>query len=120
LKSNYHFTGNKALIHTLLINIINNAIKYNNENGEIKVIGELKNHHYKLTISDNGPGMSQELLENAFDRFKRGNTEEHGFGLGLAIVQSIAKFHKIEIEIHSEEHKGTSITLIFPKENSLI
>lgn len=120
LKSNYHFTGNKALIHTLLINIINNAIKYNNENGEIKVIGELRNHHYKLTISDNGPGMGQELLENAFDRFKRGNTEEHGFGLGLAIVQSIAKFHKIEIEIHSEEHKGTSITLIFPKENSLI
>jgi len=120
LKSNYHFTGNKALIHTLLINIINNAIKYNNENGEIKVIGELRNHHYKLTISDNGPGMSQELLENAFDRFKRGNTEEYGFGLGLAIVQSIAKFHKIEIEIHSEEHKGTSITLIFPKENSLI
>ncbi|WP_051010270.1 sensor histidine kinase [Pedobacter agri] len=57
--------------------------------------------------------MKKELLENAFDRFKRGNTEENGFGLGLAIVQSIARFHSIEVEILSEEHKGTCVSLIF-------
>ncbi|MFC3562374.1 sensor histidine kinase [Pedobacter jamesrossensis] len=120
LKSNYHFTGNKALIHTLLINIINNAIKYNNESGEIRVEGTFKNHQYNLTISDNGPGMSQELLESAFDRFQRGNTQENGFGLGLAIVQSIAKFHKIDIKIQSELSKGTSVILVFPNESNLI
>ncbi|RZL41062.1 MAG: ATP-binding protein [Pedobacter sp.] len=70
-------------------------------------------HHYKLTISDGGVGMDKELLTNAFDRFKRGNTEENGFGLGLAIVESIAKFHNIKVEIESEENKGTSISLIF-------
>ncbi|WP_316831082.1 HAMP domain-containing sensor histidine kinase [Pedobacter aquatilis] len=114
LTHKFNFTGNKALLHTLLVNILNNAIKYNKENGEISVKDEMINHLYYLTIKDNGLGMSKELVENAFDRFKRGNTEENGFGLGLAIVQSIAKFHKIEIEIQSEENKGTSITLIFP------
>lgn len=114
LKSNHHFTGNKALIHTLLINIINNAIKYNNQGGKIMVVGLFKNERYNLSISDNGPGMSKELVENVFDRFQRGNTDEHGFGLGLAIVQSIARFHKIEIITRSELQKGTDIILVFP------
>jgi len=117
LKEDFYFKGNKALVHTLLINVLNNAIKYNNDNGEINVLGEIKNHNFNLTISDNGKGMSKELLKNAFDRFKRGNTEENGFGLGLAIVDSIAKFHKIEVEIRSFENEGTSINLIFPEAN---
>ncbi|GGI27357.1 sensor histidine kinase [Pedobacter mendelii] len=114
LKNDFHFTGNKALIHTLLINILNNAIKYNKDGGEININGVINNQKYHLIISDTGNGMTKELLEDAFDRFKRGNTEENGFGLGLAIVQSIAKFHKIEINIDSEEKKGTNISLIFP------
>ncbi|RDC55047.1 sensor histidine kinase [Pedobacter chinensis] len=109
----FHFTGNKALIHTLLINIINNAIKYNVSGGFISITGKTINHQYTLTITDGGLGMDKQLLENAFDRFKRGNTEENGFGLGLAIVQSIAKFHKIDVGIQSEENKGTSVTLHF-------
>ena len=117
LKEDFYFKGNKALVHTLLVNILNNAIKYNNDTGEINVLGETKNHIFNLTISDNGKGMSKELLKNAFDRFKRGNTEENGFGLGLAIVDSIAKFHKIEVEIRSFENEGTSINLIFPEAN---
>ncbi|MCZ4224570.1 sensor histidine kinase [Pedobacter rhodius] len=117
LKNDFNFIGNKALLHTLLINILNNAIKYNNAGGEIIVKGEIKDHHYNLTIKDSGKGMSDELLNNAFDRFKRGNTEENGFGLGLAIVQSIAKFHKIKVEIDSEENRGTCISLIFPGTN---
>ncbi|AZI27886.1 sensor histidine kinase [Pedobacter sp. G11] len=113
LTEDFQFIGNKALIHTLLMNVINNAIKYNIEKGSIEISGEKKEHRYHLTIEDSGLGMKKELLENAFDRFKRGNTEENGFGLGLAIVQSIARFHHIEVEILSEEHKGTCVSLIF-------
>ncbi|PWS30660.1 sensor histidine kinase [Pedobacter paludis] len=113
LEDEFNFTGNKALIHTLLINIINNAIKYNIDGGALNILGKKDHHQYVLTISDTGSGMSAALVENAFDRFKRGNTEENGFGLGLAIVQSIAKFHKIDVEIKSEEQKGTSISLVF-------
>ena len=113
LHNDHKFAGNKALMHTLLMNVINNAIKYNREGGNITVIGKIKDQKYLLTIADSGLGMSKELLENAFDRFKRGNTEENGFGLGLAIVQSIASFHKIEIQITSVEKEGTSVSLIF-------
>ena len=109
------FIGNKALIHTLLINIINNAIKYNVQGGTIDIYGDYENESYKIKVTDSGTGMTKELVEDAFDRFKRGNEEEHGFGLGLAIVQSIAKFHKIEVGIESKIDNGTIITLIFPK-----
>lgn len=113
LQEDHKFIGNKALIHTLLMNIINNSIKYNRQDGKINITGELTDQKYVLTISDSGLGMNEELIQNAFDRFKRGNTEEHGFGLGLAIVQSIASFHKIDIRIKSAEGQGTSISLIF-------
>ncbi|MNK38626.1 Alkaline phosphatase synthesis sensor protein PhoR [compost metagenome] len=113
LLKDFHFTGNKALIHTLLVNIINNAIKYNVTGGSIDISDKIDQEQYILTIGDSGQGMSPALVEDAFDRFKRGNSEENGFGLGLAIVQSIAKFHKIEVDIQSEEHKGTHISLLF-------
>ncbi len=113
LLKDFHFTGNKALIHTLLVNIINNAIKYNVAGGSIDISDKIDQEQYILTIGDSGQGMSPALVEDAFDRFKRGNSEENGFGLGLAIVQSIAKFHKIEVDIQSEEHKGTRISLFF-------
>ncbi|KIA93041.1 hypothetical protein OC25_14760 [Pedobacter kyungheensis] len=113
LLKDFHFTGNKALIHTLLVNIINNAIKYNVTGGSIDISDKTEQGQYILTIGDTGQGMSPALVEDAFDRFKRGNSEENGFGLGLAIVQSIAKFHKIDVDIQSEEHKGTHISLLF-------
>ncbi|WP_316805024.1 HAMP domain-containing sensor histidine kinase [Pedobacter nototheniae] len=113
LKHGFSFMGNKALIHTLLMNIINNGIKYNVEGGAIRVSGAMQQQKFVLKVTDTGVGMSKDLVENAFHRFKRGNTEEHGFGLGLAIVQSIAKFHKIEIDIQSEEGKGSVIILNF-------
>jgi len=113
LLKDFHFTGNKALVHTLLVNIINNAVKYNVTGGSIDISDKIDQEQYILTIGDTGQGMSPALVEDAFDRFKRGNSEENGFGLGLAIVQSIAKFHKIEVDIQSEEHKGTRISLFF-------
>lgn len=116
LEKDFQFTGNKALIHTLLINIINNAIKYNIDGGSITVKGLIESNGFKLSVVDTGLGMSRELLDNAFDRFKRGNTEENGFGLGLAIVDSIAKFHKIEVDMESTPNQGTTVTLKFKDE----
>jgi signal transduction histidine kinase len=116
LDKDFQFTGNKALIHTLLINILNNAIKYNIDGGSITVKGFIESNGFKLNVVDTGLGMSKELLDNAFDRFKRGNTEENGFGLGLAIVDSIAKFHKIEVDMESTPNQGTTVTLKFKEE----
>ncbi len=120
LQDDFNFTGNKALIHTLLINLINNAIKYNVPGGTLEINGSAYNDQYILNISDSGTGMSQELIENAFDRFKRGNTDENGFGLGLSIVQSIARFHTIEVQINSVLHTGTTVSLKFNSQLPLI
>jgi signal transduction histidine kinase len=111
----FTFTGNQALIHTLLINIINNAIKYNVNKGSITIHDELTLTKYILTIEDSGMGMEKESVANAFNRFERENSDnEEGFGLGLAIVNSIAKFHQLNIFIQSEKDKGTIVTIEFP------
>jgi len=115
IKEHFTFTGNQALIHTLLINIINNATKYNVNRGSITIHDELTLTKYILTIKDSGMGMEKESVANAFNRFERENNDnEEGFGLGLAIVNSIAKFHQLNIFIQSEKDKGTIVTVEFP------
>lgn len=112
----FQFNGNQALIHTLLINIINNAIKYNKPNGKIE-LREVENiNFYELTISDSGIGMDEIQQGRAFKRFERINTDrETGHGLGLAIVSSIAKFHGLILELTSEPQVGSTFKIKFPK-----
>lgn len=111
----FRLIGNQALVHTLLVNIINNAIKYNVPDGSITITDQLEPHRYCLYIADTGIGMDKKIIDNAFKRFERENDDnEEGFGLGLAIVNSIAKFHQLEINIESEKGKGTVFTIAFP------
>jgi len=113
----YHFQGNNSLIHTLLFNIINNAIKYNNKGGSIVIADAMYTEQYILEISDTGIGMDSEQIELAFNRFEKLNRhEKESYGLGLAIVKSITAFHGIRININSVKDKGTTVKLIFSKE----
>lgn len=107
--------ANKSLIHTLLFNLVNNAIKYNKENGSITITGRKKDHYYQLEIADTGIGIEAAQLPLIFDRFKKiHSNDENSYGLGLPIVKTIAQFHKIKINVQSELHKGTTFTLSFP------
>jgi signal transduction histidine kinase len=117
IKYIYSIMGNRPLMHTLLFNLINNAIKYNKPKGSITVADELKEDVYILEITDTGAGMDQQQIENAFNRFEKFETEEkESYGLGLAIVKSITTFHNIRVKIDSVKDKGTSIYLIFNRE----
>jgi two-component system sensor histidine kinase ArlS len=109
---------NKFLLFNLFFNLINNAIKYNHENGEIKVIATHENNVFAVSIIDTGIGISAEDLPLIFNRFKkfRQSLQQDSFGLGLPIVKSIAAFHKIKIEVASEKDKGSTFKLIFPAE----
>lgn len=108
-------TGNRSLIHTLLFNIINNAIKYNKPGGALTLTDALTDHHYQLHIADTGAGMTNQEIEKAFNRFEKlASDERESFGLGLAIVKSIAAFHQIEVSIQSAPGKGTVFSLGFP------
>lgn len=117
IKYIYSIMGNRPLMHTLLFNLINNAIKYNKPKGSITVADELKEDVYVLEITDTGAGMDQQQIENAFNRFEKFETEEkESYGLGLAIVKSITAFHGIRVKIDSVKDRGTSIFLIFNRE----
>lgn len=115
VNEDFKLVGNQALFHTLLVNIINNAIKYNVTGGNIIIKDRLEAHRYLLSIADTGIGMDKKIIDNAFKRFERENDDnEEGFGLGLAIVNSIAKFHQLDINIQSEKGKGAIFTIEFP------
>jgi signal transduction histidine kinase len=114
LKYIYSIQGNRPLMHTLLFNIINNSIKYNNPGGNITISDELNDDVYTITIADTGAGMEKKQIESAFNRFEKLDTDEkESYGLGLAIVKSITTFHGISIKINSVKGEGTSVTLIF-------
>ena len=114
IKHQIHFAGNKTLMHVLLYNLLVNAIKYNNENGNISISDEFINEKYCVIIKDTGIGMDELQLKNIFERFSRFSHNHEGHGLGLAIASSIAHFHKIEIDVVSEPNLGSSFCLIFP------
>lgn len=120
ITEDFIFLGNQPLIHTLLINIINNAIKYSKNAGKIIITDQLTVDAYTLSITDNGIGMENEIVKKAFHRFERENNEEvSGLGLGLAICNSIAKFHHISLAISSKKNEGTKVSITFPLEKQL-
>lgn len=114
MQHHFYFKGNATLLHILLYNLIVNAIKYNKENGTITLCDELNSQHYKLSITDTGIGMDENQLAKIFKRFARINEDKEGHGLGLAIVDSIAHFHHIDIEVTSKPEVGTTFVLVFP------
>ena len=107
---------NKLLLFNLFFNLINNAIKYNYENGGIRIVANYENNAFIISITDTGIGISAADMPYIFNRFKkvRQSAQQDSFGLGLPIVKSIAAFHKIEIEVFSEQDKGCTFKLIFP------
>ncbi|MXV52747.1 sensor histidine kinase [Pedobacter sp. HMF7647] len=115
LTTDYYFTGNQALLHTLFMNLLNNAVKYNKESGKIIISDAYPKTGYQIFISDEGVGMNEQQIEKAFTRFEKFSDRKDSHGLGLAIVKSIASFHYMEISMHSEPEKGTTIAIDFRK-----
>lgn len=107
---------NKFLLFNLLFNLINNAIKYNRENGEINVTATWLSGRYAISVADTGTGIAEEELPFIFNRFKKLKKalSQDSFGLGLPIVRSIADFHQIEIQVSSVQGAGSTFTLILP------
>ena len=106
---------NKSLLFTMLFNLVNNAIRYNNIGGKIFIRGSATPSSYVLEIEDTGIGIEESQLENIFDRFKRFNpNDEQSYGLGLPIVKTIANFHRIGISMVSKRMHGATAIMNVP------
>lgn len=103
-------------IKVILNNIFSNAIRYRNgRDPVIKVNVEIKDHAAKLTIEDNGRGISREHLDKVYDMFYRATDDGAGSGLGLYIVKETVDKLKGKINIESEEGKGTKVSFEIPE-----
>ena len=110
-------SANKAMMEEVIVNLCDNAIRYNNKNGEVKVTIRPVNDKVVLSIRDTGIGISKENQQRIFERFYRVDKSRSkstgGTGLGLAIVKHIIGKHHASLEVESELGKGTEIKAIF-------
>lgn len=108
-------SGERAGLHNLIFNLIDNAIRYTFTGGEVKLNVIVKEDRACLVVKDNGLGIPENELAMVFERFYRGNqTAEFGTGLGLAIVKEITALHNATITIESNHLEGTKISVFFP------
>jgi len=105
------------MIHVLLVNLIDNAIKACGENGKIKVSALIENGQKVISVEDNGKGMTEEQLKDITEPFYRIDASRSrtigGAGLGLALCEQIAENHEAELQFITKERKGTTVKVIF-------
>ncbi len=116
---NLEVQAEKTLFQTALGNVISNAINYTPTGGTVKVNATQNGPKIEILVQDSGEGISEEHLNNLFDRFYRADparkaTKFGGVGLGLTIVRSILTLHHGDIQIESVLGKGTQVRLRFP------
>jgi two-component system phosphate regulon sensor histidine kinase PhoR len=102
------------MIDELLFNLIDNAIKYNKDNGSVTVALCKDNGSYRISVSDTGIGIPEEHHNRVFERFyrvdKSRSKKTGGTGLGLSIVKHISEQHGGRVELGSTDNGGTTVT----------
>ena len=113
--------SDRLRVHSLLRNLISNAIKFSANRSEgscINIEGAVTNNNCQLRINDNGEGIPQEFKDHVFDMFFRGTTTSYGSGLGLYICHEIMRKLGGSIQFESEQNKGTTFIIEFPNNTS--
>lgn len=110
--------GNRSYLNELVLNLADNAVKYNNKGGSVEINVGVDGGDAVLSVSDNGIGIPREHQSRIFERFyrvdKSRSKQTGGTGLGLSIVKHIAAYHGGTVSLESDEGKGTTITVRFP------
>jgi len=103
--------GDEERLKQVLVNLIDNAVKYTPKNGSVKISLDVKEKEVIVNIEDNGIGIPKKDLPRIFERFyrvdKTRSRDVGGSGLGLSIVKHILEAHSSQIRVESEENKGT-------------
>lgn len=110
------YYGSEPLLDQVWSNIIDNAIKHSPENGSIRILVETKSEMIRVSITDEGAGMSEEVQKHIFEKFYQGDSsrKSEGNGLGLALVKRIITLCKGEIFVESAPRVGTTFVVVLP------
>jgi signal transduction histidine kinase len=119
----YYLETDSYLFSIIINNLISNALKYSNQNGNLEVIIKAIGSKIECHITDSGIGIPPEDLEKIFNQFYRSKSSKHpeikGTGLGLSIVKRLCSLLSIDIAVSSEENNGTTVILslfeVYPK-----
>jgi signal transduction histidine kinase len=122
-KITYHHTGgemvllDKKLIKHILYNLLSNAVKFSAENKMIKITTERTESEFKISVQDQGIGISQKDQKHLFQRFFRAKNASNiqGTGLGLNIIENYIELMNGTINFTSVENEGTTFNLSFPQ-----
>lgn len=111
--------GDPLSIKQAVVNLVNNAIKYNRPGGKVTVSAGAENSGIAITVADTGIGISPQDMEHVFDRFyrveKSRSREKGGSGLGLAIVKKIVEDHGGQVTVTSQINLGSSFKITLPR-----
>lgn len=116
------FRGDEGLIRRMLLNLLDNAIKYTSHGGQVRVELERTDSTYRIIITDTGTGISAEAQPHIFERFYRadkarshgGETDGSGAGLGLALAAWVAEMHGGRIALMRSDKNGTAFVVTLP------
>ena len=110
--------GVKSIVDEMVFNLVDNAVKYNKQNGRVTVTVDSSSDGTALTVTDTGIGIPQADVDRVFERFyrvdKSHSKEIGGTGLGLSIVKHGAAFHNAKVSLQSTEGEGTTVRLVVP------
>ena len=121
MAKNFLINGNKNHLTNIIINLLDNAVKYCDKKPKIEIKTYNEENNFKFKIVDNGIGMKPTIQKKIFDKFYRassGNIHNvKGHGLGLAYVKKIVDLHKGQIALESKNDFGTSFIISIPNNN---
>ena len=115
-EENTEINADRAMITHMLVNLVDNAVKYGRENGSVTITLRKKGDGVLGTVEDDGIGISKDALDSIWSRFYREESarNEKGSGLGLPIVKWIAEAHGGYINVRSEKGAGSVFEFFLP------
>ncbi|MCB9219842.1 MAG: PAS domain S-box protein [Ignavibacteriales bacterium] len=122
VEKNYTVRADKFMIDTVLRNLVSNSIKFTNSGGEIKVnVEELSEKELTISVSDNGVGIKEEVIEKLFKIDShvttKGTEKEKGTGIGLILCKEFVEKHEGKIWVESKIDEGSQFKFILPIKN---